>query len=290
MKLLVVGTVPVGVGQVFQGQVERWEDGTLHVGGDRIPHCQGTSAMVGAAQAVCSHYSIDPPHLLLGGDVGRGEGTRAVFEALPDAVRDIRPDVIAFHYVQPVMRLMKRAVEQLSSYSDVRLVADAGGMYAAKAAGVGRAFSLMTPDVGEVGFLADPSASHPAYVSRYLFGTDGFDPPNLGKLAWEQGGADVLLVKGHADHIIERGEVRGVISDPCIPELEAIGGTGDTVTGLAVGFMTAGKSTVEAALLAARTNRLAGLALGARPDHHASDLVATFPQVLEQLVPQEIAV
>ena len=282
MTLLVVGTIPINVGDVVRGQVSSNGDGDLIVNGEKIPHCQGTSAMVGAATAVCAHYGLEAPHVLLGGDIGRGEGTRAVFDGLAAEVDRVRPSVVAFHYVQPVMKLMKRAVDELGGRDDLRLMADAGGMYAAKAASVGRSFSLMTPDVGEVGFLADPAASHPAYVSRYLFGTEDFDPAMLGKLAWELDGAEVLLIKGRQDHIIQRGEVLGIVSDPCVPELEAIGGTGDTVTGLAAGFMAADKSTVEAAFLAAQVNREAGLALGAQPNHHAVDLVRTFPQVLEE--------
>lgn len=281
MRLLVVGTIPVNVGQVVRGVIDPAEDGSLSVNGVAIPLCQGTSAMVGAASAVCSHYGAPLPHVLLGGDIGHGEGTRAVFDALAEEIERVRPTVIAFHYLQPVMKLMKRAVDQLRDRSDIRLLADAGGMYAAKAAGVGRAFSMMTPDVGEVGFLADPAASHPAYVSQYLFGTEAFDPPRLGKLAWELGGAEVLLIKGRSDHILERGEVYATVSEPCVPELEAIGGTGDTVTGLAAGFLAAGLDTVQAAVGASQVNREAGVELQARPDHRASDLVRMFPRVLE---------
>lgn len=280
--LLVVGTIPVNVGQVVRGTIDPSEDGSLSVDGVDIPLCQGTSAMVGAASAVCSYYGVPRPRVLLGGDIGHGEGTRAVFDALPAEVEQVQPTVIAFHYLQPVMKLMKRAVEQLHPNGSLRLLADAGGMYAAKAAGVGRSFAMMTPDVGEVGFLADEAASHPAYVSQYLFGTEGFDPPKLGKLAWDLGSAEVLLIKGRTDHIIQRGEVQATVSDPCVPELEAIGGTGDTVTGLAAGFLAAGLPTLEAAIRAAQVNREAGALLQARPDHRACDLVRMFPAVLQE--------
>lgn len=282
MKLLVVATYPVSGGALAFGRAALDEDGALGVGGVSIPTAQGTSAMLGAACAVAGHLGVEPPHALLAGDIGRGEGTRAVHEALADAVLECRPDVVAFHYMQPVMALMRHSVDMLARLvPKALLVADAGGMYAAKAAGLAPRFELMTPDVGEVGFLADPDVTHPAYVSHYLFGTDGFDPEELARLAHERGGsARVLLIKGVIDHIIDRGEVAGTVDAPNVPELEAIGGTGDTVTGLASAFLAAGLPTVDAARCACLANREAGRVMGATPAMHARDLIAVLPGVL----------
>ncbi|MDH4140605.1 MAG: sugar kinase, partial [Coriobacteriia bacterium] len=258
------------------------DDGSLRVGETTLRGCQGSAAMLLAAAKAAQHAGAEPPHALLGGDVGRGEGTRGVYERLAAEVARIEPTVVAFHYLQPVMALMREAVNALESFlgRGVRLVADAGGMYAARASGVGGRFELMTPDVGEVGFLADESVSHPAYVSRYLFGTEDFDPVALACRAQEGLAARVLLVKGSTDHVVEEGCVRGTVSEPLVPELEAIGGTGDMVTGLASALMAAGRDTVEAAMVAARANREAGRLLGARPDHTPSDLARHFPQAL----------
>jgi NAD(P)H-hydrate repair Nnr-like enzyme with NAD(P)H-hydrate dehydratase domain len=153
-------------------------------------------------------------------------------------------------------------------------------MYAAKAAGLASHFELMTPDVGEVGFLADPDVTHPAYVSHYLFGTVDFDPVALARKAYETGGSSrVLLIKGARDHVAAAGEIVGVVDEPCVPELEAIGGTGDTLTGLSSAFLAAGFPTVDAALCASRSNREAGSVMRATPAMRASDLVAVLPQV-----------
>lgn len=285
MSLLVVGTHPGEPGDVLEGPVGWSPGGPLTVGGRDLPACQGTAAMLAAAAATLRHLGLPPPHALLGGDRGRGEGTRAVYAALPGWAARLRPAVVAFHYLQPVMALMRRAVEQLGREGGPLLVADAGGMYAARAAGLAPRFELMTPDVGEVGFLADPDASHPAYVSRYLFGTDGFDPAALAALAWQRGGAArVLLVKGAVDHVVREGEVAARIDEPCVPELEPIGGTGDTITGIAAAFLAAGLPTVDAAVCAARANREAGRRLGARPDHRAADLVERLPGVFADLL------
>jgi len=282
MTLLVVATYPVSGGPVLEGPVAIEPDGWITVAGTRVPASQGTSAMLGAACQVATHLGIPAPHALVAGDIGRGDGTRHVFERLTETARRLQPSVIAFHYMQPVMALMRHAVAELQTVApDALLVADAGGMYAAKAAGLARHFELMTPDVGEVGFLADPSVTHPAYVSHYLFGTNGFDPVELVARAHETGGAArVLLVKGQRDHVARDGVVAETIDDPCVPELEAIGGTGDTVTGLASAFLAAGFPTVDAAKCACLANREAGRVMGATPAMHARDLVAVLPEVL----------
>lgn len=282
MTLLVVATYPVVDGPVLEGVVTIEPDGGIAIGGTRVPSSQGTSAMLGAAAQVAAHLGTPAPHALVAGDIGRGDGTRHVYEHLVEVAARIRPSVIAFHYMQPVMALMRRAVEQLAeSVPDTLLVADAGGMYAAKAAGLANRFELMTPDVGEVGFLADPAVTHPAYVSHYLFGNEGFDPVVLAGRAHETGGAArVLLIKGVRDHIARDGVIEAEVDDPCVPELEAIGGTGDTVTGLASAFLAAGFPTVDAARCACLANREAGRAMGATPAMHARDLVAALPGVL----------
>lgn len=282
MSLLVVATYPVAGGPVLEGEVTITQEGAVCIGGVPMPSSQGTAAMLGAAVQVARHLGTELPKALVAGDIGRGDGTRAVYERLPGAVAEHRPAVLAFHYMQPVMALMRRAVEWLNRESPTTLlVADAGGMYAAKAAGLAPRFELMTPDVGEVGFLADPDVTHPAYVSHYLFGTQDFDPPVLARTAYEtQGSARVLLIKGRRDHIVRDGTVESVVEQPCVPELEAIGGTGDTLTGLASGFLAAGFPTVDAARCACLANREAGLAMHATPAMHAQDLVSVLPAVL----------
>lgn len=282
MTLLVVATYPVSDGPTLLGPVSVAPDGGVHIGGTQVPSAQGTSAMLGAACQVASHLGTAAPHALVAGDIGRGDGTRHVYAQLAETVTELRPAVIAFHYMQPIMALMRGAVERLAAIApDALLVADAGGMYAAKAAGIASRFELMTPDVGEVGFLADPAVSHPAYVSQHLFGTTGFDPAALARKAHETGGASrVLLVKGARDHIVAEGKIVAEIAEPSVPELEAIGGTGDTVTGLACGFLAAGFPTVDAAICACKANREAGRVMGATPAMHARDLVAVLPEVL----------
>lgn len=284
MSLLVIATYPVSRGPVLDGPVTLQTDGTLSIDGTRVPASQGTSAMLGAACQASAYLGLEAPHALVGGDIGRGDGTRAVFDRIGEVCAREEPSVIAFHYMQPIMVLMRRAIDELAEIApEATMVADAGGMYAAKAAGLAPRFELMTPDVGEVGFLADADVTHPAYVCHYLFGTNGFDPVALARKAQETGGSSrVLLIKGVCDHIAKYGEVVEAVEDPCVPELEAIGGTGDTITGLAAAFLAAGFPTVDAAVCASKANRVAGVRMGARPDQHASDLVAVLPDVFAE--------
>ncbi len=284
MTLLVVATYPVPGGPVLEGPVSLEQDGAVAVNGVSMPRAQGTSAMLGAAAQAAAHLGMPAPRALVAGDIGRGDGTRAVFDRLAAAAGGLSPSVVAFHYVQPVMALMRRAVQQLNEVApDAMLVADAGGMYAAKAAGLAPRFELMTPDAGEVGFLADPEVTHPAYVSRYLFGTDAFDPPVLARRAYESGGSsETLIIKGARDLIARGGVVQHEIADPCVPQLEAIGGTGDTLTGLASAFLAAGFPAVDAASCACRANREAGRVMRATPAMQAADLVAALPRVLSE--------
>lgn len=282
--LLVIATYPVSGGPVICGEASLAANGALLVDGTVVPASQGTSAMLGAAAQVARHLATPAPRALLAGDIGRGDGTRAVYRQLREVVAQTQPSVIAFHYMQPIMALMTAALDDLAEVSPRSLlVADAGGMYAAKAAGLASRFELMTPDVGEIGFLADPQVTHPAYVSRYLFGGRDFDPVTLAQRAHETGGSSrVLLVKGACDHIACGGEIIAAIDEPCVPALEAIGGTGDTVTGIASALLAAGFPTVDAARCACLANREAGRAMGATPAMRASDLVAALPAVLRE--------
>lgn len=284
MTLLVVGTIPSAEQPLCAGPVA-YDGSSLTVGGAEIPACQGTAALLLAAMCACEAVGAPPPIALLGRDIGRGDGTRAAYEALPDWVERTRPSVIAFHYLQPVMSLMRRAVAKIQESSDALLVADAGGMYAARGAGLAPRFELMTPDVGEVGFMADPEVTHPAYVSHYLFGQAGFDAEKLARLAWETGGSSrVLFVKGSTDRICVEGRVVATIDAPDVPTLEAIGGTGDTITGLCTGLMAGNMPAEKAALVAARCNRIAGERIQAAPAHRATDLTRAFPEVLRELL------
>lgn len=297
--LLLVGTVPVHPGEVFAGEVSLRE-GRFFIGEHELPACQGSAAMALAALSVTEHYNKPAPVALFGGDTGHGDGTRAVYRAFEEVLTkqaelhnarnrggEKEPFVIVFHYVLPVMSLMKHAHETIKRVvPEALLVADAGGMYAARAAGLGSTFELMTPDVGEIGFLAEKGATHPAYVADYLFGTENFDVPELIKKAYALNtAARVLIVKGSTDYVAVResapSHIVATLSEPNIPELEAIGGTGDTITGLASGLMSCGMATQDAAQRALVLNRQAGAALHAQVYSPVSEIISQFASIMQ---------
>jgi NAD(P)H-hydrate repair Nnr-like enzyme with NAD(P)H-hydrate dehydratase domain len=67
-----------------------------------------------------------------------------------------------------------------------------------------------------------------------------------------------LLVKAAVDHIVVQGQIIATVSEPNVPELEAIGGTGDTLTGIVSALVASRFELPRAMILAAKANRIAG--------------------------------
>jgi NAD(P)H-hydrate repair Nnr-like enzyme with NAD(P)H-hydrate dehydratase domain len=285
--MLIAGTVPIKDMPLTMARATSEGDYIL-VDGNRIPCTQGTSAMVSAALATTSYLGIDAPHVLLAGDIGEGKGSRELYQYLIDHIARLSPAVLALHYWLPDMaqtRQLCTAIEKCAKRP--LLIADAASMYSAKAAGLAGKFDVFTPDATEIAFLADPEATHPAYIARHLFETDISRAPELAKVAYEnRGAAKLLLVKGATDYVIEDGEVLGTITEPDLPALEAVGGTGDTITGLVSALVYAELEPHEAAIIAARANRMAGKYAGVTPATRVSQVIARFPSVFKDYLCQ----
>jgi hypothetical protein len=287
--ILIAGTVPAEDLVLVQGKVVRVGN-SLQVKDFTFPCGQGTGAMISAALAVTSALGLEPLHALLAGDIGKGQGTRRLYQYLIEHVKEMRPRILALHYCLPIVRLMQKLCEALK-YCQPRplLIADAGAMYAAKAAGLAPKFDIFTPDPSEMAFLADPEAAHPAYVSRHLFNTGVQQVPELVKKAYNSGGAaKILLVKGAVDYIVTEGRVVARIEEPDVPELECIGGTGDTITGMVVALTGAGWDPLEAAITSAQINRVAGKMAGATPATPVAELIEHIPVALKKLAGKEV--
>jgi NAD(P)H-hydrate repair Nnr-like enzyme with NAD(P)H-hydrate dehydratase domain len=278
--MLIAGTVPIKGLPLVVGRVGV-EGEALVIGGYRIPGTQGTAAMAGAACVASDYLRLASPQAVVAGDIGEGGGSREIYEYLIKNVASLCPSVLALHYCLPDMALMRRLCRAVE---DCRrrplLIADAGSMYAAKAAGLAPEFSVFTPDASELAFLADGEATHPAYISRHLFCADISQAPALIADAYRQRSASrLLLVKGATDYIALDGEIVATVAEPDVPELEAIGGTGDTITGLLTAFADAGLGLAGAALIAARANRTAGKFARATPATRVSQVISQFPAV-----------
>ncbi|MEW6189702.1 MAG: NAD(P)H-hydrate dehydratase [Actinomycetota bacterium] len=281
--LLIAGTVPIKENFFIEGEAELKGDHLL-VDGHEIPCTQGTASMVSAAAITTDYLGIDAPYVILAGDIGDGRGSKMLFRHLIDDIPKIAPRVLALHYFLPIIPLIEKVMVSVKKCAKRPiLIADAGAMYAAKAAGLSSRFDVFTPDAGEMAFLADPDATHPAYIRHHLFETDIAKAPGLIKAAFDRGDLPkTLLVKGPKDYIANHGEILATIDEPNIPSMEAIGGTGDTITGLISAFVHAELESHEAAIIAAKTNRMAGKFANVTPASKIWEVISQFPAVFKE--------
>jgi NAD(P)H-hydrate repair Nnr-like enzyme with NAD(P)H-hydrate dehydratase domain len=283
MTMLISGTVPIKDLPLTLGEI-RSEGEFLSLNDFKIPCTQGTAALISAALAATEYLNLDPPQVLVAGDTGEGRGSRSIYEYLIQKVPEFSPDVLVLHYVLPDIALIRKVCESVEGCSKKPImIADAASMYVAKAAGLGSKFDIFTPDATEIAFLADPDATHPAYINRHLFDTDITRTPELVKAAFRlKSAAKLLLVKGEIDYVVKDGKIIDTITEPNIPELEAIGGTGDTITGLVAAFSYAELELHEAAIIAARANRMAGKFARATPGTKVWQIISQFPAVFKE--------
>jgi NAD(P)H-hydrate repair Nnr-like enzyme with NAD(P)H-hydrate dehydratase domain len=280
--MLIAGTVPVKDMPLTCGTVSADGD-CIVIEGRRILCTQGTGAMIGAALATTQYLGLEPPWVLLAGDIGQGKGSREIYEYLIENLDSLMPQVLALHYWLPDMDQTRRlcaAIEKCARRPV--LIADAASMYSAKASGLAPFFDIFTPDAAETAFLADPTATHPAYV-RFMLFNDMERVPELAKAAYEhKNAAKLLLVKGATDHIVKNGEIVATVDEPDMPEMEAIGGTGDTITGMVSALVYAGLEPYEAAIIAARANRMAGKMAAVNPATRVGQVVGKLPAVFKK--------
>ncbi len=278
--ILIAGTLPFKDLPLITGKVEKNED-DLIVDGYHFPCTQGTGALISATLATAQYLGIDPPHALVAGDIGRGKGSAAIYEHLSKNLSETSPNVLVMHYILPDMVQM-RLVCDAADHCEKRpvMVADAASMYAAKAARIAERFDVFTPDLAELGFLADPEATHPAYIADHLFNAQIGHVPDLIQSVYRQKNAPkLILVKGSTDYIIRNGKILETIQVPNVPALEAIGGTGDTITGILAALLDADMELHEAAIIAAKSNRMAGQYADASPSTKISQIIDQFPAV-----------
>ncbi|MEG2171951.1 MAG: NAD(P)H-hydrate dehydratase [Desulfovibrionaceae bacterium] len=274
---LIVGTVPHEDFPLTFG-VSRMEGDHLYVGEQRVSVDRGTAALAAAAWLTCATYhetgaapqECCVPHLLLVGDTGDGKGSRAVYAWLVENLVTLaaQPSALCgltFHYLFPDVDWHNRVLMSIEMLArKPLLVADAGFMYVAKMSGYADAYDLFTPDVGEMAFLADENAPHPFYTRGFLLATEN-DIPTLLTRAHSHGNcAQNLIVKGAKDYVVQGANILDTVDSPAVEAMEAIGGTGDIVTGIVTGLLALGLPMREACLKAVRTSRL--LAHMAAPD------------------------
>ena len=280
--MLVIATVPIELDEVVAEEV-RFEAQRLKVGSLTLPINLGVTALMAASYQVLNATKGLTLKAILTGDKGEGKGTKRLFQYLKTA--NISPhEVICGHYMMPYVDEFKAVFPHLRKRTKW-FVVDAGMMYAAKAAGLAKELDVFTPDVGELAFLADEKATHPAYVKRILFEMDTQDVIPLIKKAYAaQNIPRYLLVKGKEDLIVENGEVVASVAEPTVEAMEAIGGTGDSLVGILTALLALGMPVRQAMIMAAKTNRLAGKLACPTPATSITEIILAISTAIKEVL------
>ncbi len=282
--LLLAGSVPVDKLPLNMGPIKFSDEG-VEIGDAKLSINRGNEAMMSAACHVCALFGLAPPVGLVAGDIGKREGSEAIYHYLIDNLPQMEVEVLTLHYVMPDIKLNKQVMDSVEKMvKRPVLIADAGSMYVAKAGGIATKYDVFTPDLGELAFLADEKADHPAFTRGSIFHMED-NAVELIKRAYETGNAPpTMFVKGRIDYICSNGEIVGTIESPCVETMEPVGGTGDLITGMISGLIYAGKDPVEACILAGRANRRAGELANPTPATQISDILRFLPQALEEIM------
>jgi hypothetical protein len=229
--------------------------------------------------------SLSAPQVFLVGDIGLGNGSRLLYEYLVHNLAQSNFTTITFHYIQPNVLWHNRLAEVLESITPrPTLIADAGFMYVAKMSGRSTLYDLFTPDLGELAFLADELAPHPFYTRGFILHEGGKVSELIARSYAHNNTARCLLVKGERDYIANEKGIQGIIDHPVEDAMEAIGGTGDTLTGIVAALISSGMEIVEASSVAARVNRLAGYYAKPTAATQVIEIVSHIPRALEDIL------
>ena len=282
--LAIVGTVPVESFPLISGKVRRHKDGLI-LEGRSIPVNRGTPALLAATISAGEVLGNPPPFAYLVGDVGTGKGSRRLYDHLTKHLAEAALEVITFHYLQPDVDWHNRVLFALEELKPKPvLIADAGFMYAAKMSGQAGSYDLFTPDAGELAFLADEEAPHPFYTRGFILHDENRVPELITRAYEHDNAARCLLVKGKQDCIASREGILATVDEPVVEALEPVGGTGDMVTGIVSALVASGMRVEDAATLAAKVNRLAGLYAEPTPATQVHDIIRHIPRAMEEMM------
>jgi len=282
--LALIGTIPDKDFPLVSG-IGTLKGDFLFLDGHQITVNRGTPALIAAAVMACDTLGLSMPFSFLAGDEGLGDGSRKLYGHLKAQLTSLRAKVITFHYLQPDVDWHNQILLALEEKGKLPvLVADAGFMYAAKMSGFAATYDLFTPDIGEMAFLADEVAPHPFYTRGFILHEEE-NVPSLIKKAFEgKNAAKTLLIKGSKDYICTKEMILATVDTPNVETLEAIGGTGDTLTGMVAALTYGGYSVARAATMAARANRLAGKLANPTPATQVAEIIKEIPKALEAVL------
>lgn len=281
--LAVVGTVPIKDFPLISGEATLNDD-FLIVEGHRITINRGTPALIAASIKTALSRGNDKIYAFLVGDIGLGDGSRTLYRYLSENLPSCNFDVMTFHYLQPDSDWHNKvlfAVDEMKKRPF--LIADAGFMYAAKMSGQSPEYDLFTPDAGELAFLADEEAPHPFYTRGFILHEENNAPDLISRAYKYDNAAKYLLVKGKTDYIANKKGIISQVDNPSEESMEAIGGTGDTLTGIVSALIASGMDIPDAAIMAAKVNRLAGHLAKPDPSTQIMSIIEKIPEGLFEL-------
>lgn len=281
--LLLVGAVPVEDPTLLLGPVSYNEKG-ITVDGRELAINRGNEAMMTSACITCREYGVEAPLGMVAGDIGKRQGSEALYNHLIDHLPEMGVKLMTLHYVMPDLKLNKKVLATIDTMEDKpMMIADAGSMYVAKAGGDSHYYDVFTPDLGEVAFLADDKADHPSFTRGFIFNMEE-DVPELIRRAYQgKNATKTMFVKGAVDYVCQDGEIVDTIKEPSIETMEPIGGTGDLITGMISGLMYAGVDPLQACRIAGRANRAAGELAQPTPATQVQEILRCLPRALDKV-------
>ncbi len=282
--LAIMGTIPDQNFPLTTGKVTL-KDNKICIRGKHIHVNRGTPALLAAAVKTAEALGQSEPFGYLIGDIGLGEGSRKLYEYLTGNLGQSDFSVLTFHYLQPDVDWHNRvlfAIEEMTKQPV--LIADAGFMYAAKMSGQSAVYDLFTPDIGELAFLADEAAPHPFYTRGFILQDENPASDLIARAYKYKNAAQYLLVKGKEDCVANRQNILATINTPIDDAMEAIGGTGDTLTGIVTALIGSGMEIGDAAIAAAKINRLAGHYARPTPATQVIEIIHQIPGALQEIL------
>lgn len=282
--LCIMGTVPSDAFPLTEGTAVM-NGKRLQIGSVVIDVNRGTPALVAAAAVAADTLGRPGPFVCLAGDTGTGKGSRHLYRHMTAALPGNSFRTIVFHYLQPIVHWHNRLEVILEALSPrPTLIADAGFMYVAKMSGRASIYDLFTPDVGELAFLADEEAPHPFYTRGFILHEENRVPDLIARAYRHGNAARHLLVKGARDYLADDKGILETVDSPAEEAMEAMGGTGDTLTGLVSVLIDSGMSIRDAAPAAMKTNRLAGRLARPTPATRIGEVIRHIPQALRHVL------
>lgn len=280
----IVGTVPSETFPLTTGEITLVGD-QIRINDAFVAVSRGTPALMAAAAAVSEILGQPPPVAYLIGDIGLGKGSRHLYKFLTEYLPHSPLQTLTFHYLQPIIHWHERLQNSIKTITPKPcLIADAGFMYVAKMSGQSSLYDLFTPDIGELAFLADEEAPHPFYTRGFILHDENRVSELIARAYEHNNAARFLLVKGKKDYLASRDGILEMIDRPAEEALEAMGGTGDTLTGIVSALIDSGIMIEEASVMAMTINRLAGHFANPSPASQVMDIVRHIPRALTDVM------